>query len=596
MQFKEFAEFLDKLAQLNGRNEMTVSLAEFLNKVEPEDIAPVMYLMQGRLLPNYIDLEFGVSQKLALRALESIVGEGESVTKIFSETGDVGLVAEKIRAKIEDKPAKLSVVEVYDQLIQIAKATGKGSQDAKQQGLINLISASDPISARYISRVIIGNLRLGLSDKTVLDALSWAKAGDKSLRKHLDTAYGSRADIGDLAQMVLKTDIGDLEKKLDNITLEPGTPVASKLVERESSPEAVFERMGRCLVQPKLDGLRCQIHLLEKPNAAGNKVEIFSRNMESLTAVFPDIVEAVQKLPATSLIIDSEAIGYDLENETYLPFQQTIQRRRKYDIDAAVEAIPIRSMAFDVIYLDGKDISRDSLESRVEKLEQLLKSGKQEVIQQLETKIMETGEELDAYFRGKIGQGLEGVIIKKLGTTYDPGTRNFDWIKLKANTQSELVDTVDCVVLGYFYGRGVRAQFGVGALLLGVYNSDDDKFYSVAKVGTGMTEEQLKTIKQDLTPLEVKDKPDNVVAEKILYPDVWVKPEIVTEIDADEITRSPGHTAGRGIKAKFEKEIPIEKGLSLRFPRMKVWKRDKLATQSTTVAELIRLFELRKSK
>lgn len=595
MQFKQFAEFLDSIEQLSGRNEMVIALSDFLTKLEPEDIAPVMYLMQGRLLPNYIDLEFGVSQKLALRALEQICGEGESVTKIFSETGDVGLVAEKIRADIKDKPASLSVAEVYDQLMQIAKATGKGSQDAKQQGLIKLIQDLDPISARYVSRVIIGNLRLGLSDKTVLDALSWAKVGDKSLRKHLDIAYGSRADIGDLAQMVLKAN-GDVEKKLDNISLEPGTPVASKLVERESSAEAVFERMGRCLVQPKLDGLRCQIHLLEKPNAAGNRVEIFSRNMESLTAVFPDIVEAVQKLPAKSLIIDSEAIGYDLENETYLPFQQTIQRRRKYDIEATAEAIPIRSMAFDVIYLDGKDISREPLESRVEKLEKLLKSGKQNVIQQLETKIMETGEELDAYFRDKIGQGLEGVIIKKLGTTYDPGTRNFDWIKLKANTQSELVDTIDCVVLGYFYGRGVRAQFGVGALLLGLYKPDDEKFYSVAKVGTGMTEEQLKTIKQDLTPLEIKEKPENVVAEKILFPDVWVKPEIVTEIDADEITRSPGHTAGRGIKASFEKEIPVDKGLSLRFPRMKVWKRDKQATQSTTVAELIRLFELRKSK
>lgn len=600
MKFHKFAEFLNQIESTSGRNEITVLLAEFLGKVPADEVAQVMYLMQGRLVPNFIDLEFGFSQKSGLRALSELIDNEEKVKQMFGDKGDLGLVAEEIvgdgiaKKKLETKD--LGVSKVYESLMGIAQSAGKGSQEAKLTQFKELIGQLDPISARYAVRVVMGNLRIGFSDKTVLDALSWSKAGDKSLRKQLDVAYGARADIGELARLVLTTDLAKLPELLTNIKFVPGVPVASKLVERESSAAGVFKRTGRCMVQPKLDGLRCQIHLLEQPNAAGHKVEIFSRNMESLTAVFPDIVEAVQQLPVTSIIIDSEAIGFDTENETYLPFQQTIQRRRKYNIDEAVESIPIRAMAFDVMYLNGEDLSREDLETRVEKLEKVLKKSDQKVIQQLETKFMDTEEELDAYFKEKIGIGLEGIIVKKLATPYDPGTRNFDWIKLKANTQSDMVDTVDAVVLGYFRGRGVRAEFGVGALLVGVYNPDDDKFYSVAKVGTGMTEANLSEIKKDLDPFIIKEKPDNVVVEKPLHPDVWVTPEIVMEIDADEATRSPNHTAARGLKASFEPEAPAGKGLSLRFPRMKVWKRDKKATQATTVQELLRIFELRFGK
>lgn len=592
MKFEEFAKFLAEVEGISGRNEVTVLLAEFLQKIPPEEVSSVMYLLQGRLVPNFIDLEFGFSQKSGLRALSEVLEDEGKVKDLFATLGDVGLVAEQVLEKKSDSTKKISVSEVYEILMSIAQAGGKGSQEAKLTLFKDLLLKLDPLSVRYVTRVVMGSLRIGFSDKTVLDALSWAKTGDKRLRKSLDIAYGAKADIGELAKLVLVTKVEDLPEVLSNIKFVPGVPVASKLVERESSAASTFERMGKCIVQPKLDGLRCQIHLLEQPNAAGHKVEIFSRNMESLTAVFPDIVEAVQKLPVKSVIIDSEAIGYDLENATYLPFQQTIQRRRKYNIDETVEAIPIRAMAFDLMYLNGEDLSREDVESRLAKLEQILGNSDQQVIQQLETKTMDTKEELDTYFKEKIGMGLEGVIVKKLGTTYDPGTRNFDWIKLKANTQSDMVDTVDAVVLGYFTGRGGRAAFGVGAILVGLYNPDDDKFYSVAKVGTGMTESQLAEIKRDLGPLIAKSQPENVVVNKILHPDVWVQPEIVVEIDADEVTRSPGHTAGVGTQARFETEAST-KGLSLRFPRLKIWKRDKKATQATTVAEVLRLYELR---
>ena len=602
MKFKQFAELLEKVESTAGRNDMTLLLADFLKEFAADEIKYAMYLMQGRLVPNYVPLEFNLSQKLGLRAIaENILGTNDAILKdksveaesqktvndSFAILGDVGLVAEKILAEQHIAGNDLSITDVYKELYAIAELTGKGSQEAKMAGFASLLLKLDPISARYVSRVVIGNLRLGLSDKTVFDALSWAKTGTKDMRDAIERAYGARADIGDLAATIIATDLDELLVQLAKVKLQAGIPLAAKLVEREKDALTVFERLGECMLQPKLDGLRAQIHLTKDGHAA-----IYSRNMESLTDSFPDIVEAVKNLGVESIIIDSEAIGYDYENDTYLPFQETIQRRRKYDVGEAADSIPVKAMAFDLMYLNGEDLSQMPLEYRVQKLQEILTKAKSTVINLLEVVTVKTGEELENYFQEQIGKGLEGIIAKKLGTFYEPGTRNYDWIKLKANTQAHMVDTVDSVVLGYYTGRGVRAKFGVGALLVGVYNQTDGKYYSVAKVGTGMKDEDLETIKRVLKPLELPGQPAESVVEKMLHPDVWVQPQIVMEIDADQITRSPSHTAAWDLPAGFEHDTK-GKGLSLRFPRMKVWKRDKDATQATSVQELLRMFELR---
>ncbi len=366
MKFTKFAQLLEKIESTAGRNDMTVLLAEFLQEFSPAEIKAAMYLMQGRLVPNYVPLEFNLSQKLALRALaESVMGndDQQKVNELFSKLGDVGLVAEAIRQQQDQPKQELTIVEVYDDLHKIAELTGKGSQDAKMSGFADLILKLDSLSARYVSRVVIGSLRLGLSEKTVFDALSWAKTGTKSLRDSIERAYGARADIGELASLILQTDLEKLTKQLSEVKLQAGIPLAAKLVEREKDANAVFERMGECVLQPKLDGLRAQIHLTAEGEAA-----VYSRNMESLTDSFPDIVAAVKKLGVKSVIIDSEAIGYDFENDTFLPFQETMQRRRKYDIDETAEAIKVKAMAFDLLYLDGEDLSQRPLEERLSKL------------------------------------------------------------------------------------------------------------------------------------------------------------------------------------------------------------------------------------
>ena len=596
MIFADFAKFLDDIENTSSRNEMTENLAEFMKELEGEEIKQIMYLMGGRLVPKYVDLEFNISDKLVVRALAELEsreegGEEELVkelTKKLREVGDVGLLAEDILTTVgtgRDQCPHIS--EVYVLLETIANFSGTGSQEQKIQGMKELFLMLDPISARYVARIIIGKLRLGLSDKTILDALSWAKVGDKSLRKDIERAFGAKADIGEMADLVLGTGDSELVDLLAQIKMEAGFPVAAKLVEREKTAEGVFKRLGACILQPKLDGMRAQIH--KKSNG---DVQVYSRGMENLTAMFPDLVESVKKLDVDSIIIDSEAIGYDYIDDVFVSFQQTMSRPRKGG-ERPDDLPSIKAMSFDLLYLNGEDVSQWPLEDRLAKLKEIVDANQDDAIDLLESPLLKEEGQVEEYFQDAVSRGLEGVIAKKLGTPYDPGTRNYDWIKLKANTQSHLVDTVDAVVIGYYGGKGVRAKFGIGTLLVALYNPKNETYDSVAKVGSGVKDDQWEQIKKDLSELEIESQPENVIVEKILHPDVWVRPEIVIEVLADEITRSPSHSAGKDIKASFETDHK-GRGLSLRFPRLQVWNRDKGPEQATTDVELVKMFELRK--
>ncbi|MEP7103423.1 MAG: ATP-dependent DNA ligase [Candidatus Dojkabacteria bacterium] len=600
MNFQEFAEFLNNVEQVQGRNAMTENLAAFLKTTTPEEAKHLMYFLLGRLAPKFVPLEFNFSEKMVLKALSQDYLDNPK--RLLGELGDIGLVVYKLKGEFKSTDAKPnsdihkleSIMEVYDFLVKLAKIEGKGSQEEKIKLYKYIVDNLDPLSSKYISRIIVGDLRIGFSEKTILDAFSWFITGDKSLRKDIDIAFGARADVGELAKVILETPKDKIVEVLENIKIMPLTPVASKLVEREASAQAVWERMPNCIVQPKLDGLRGQIHLSEKREAA-----IYSRNMESLTDQFPEIIEGVKALKVDSIILDSEIIGFDSASDSYRTYQDTMKRRRKFDIESFSKDIPVRAMCFDVLYLNGEDLTTKPVEERVEILRKLIEKSTS-ALTMLETEQMQTEAELEAFFEEKVGAGLEGIIAKQIGTNYDPGTRNFKWIKLKANTKSELVDTIDVVVMGYFYGQGVRSKNGFGALLAGVYNAEDDKYYSIGKVGSGFKDEEAPKMFEDLTKLkysedELKDKlfPDNYVVEKILYPDVWVKPKIVMEIVADEITRSPSHTAARGLKANVKGD-DSEKGLSIRFPRLKKWMRDKDLPNS--VQEIVRMYELRKGK
>lgn len=601
-----FASYLEKIEHISSRNEITVVLAELIYSLDINEVAQAIYLIQGRIAPSYDPIEFGMSDKSILATLNTLAQEYNiefDASLKFRELGDVGKVCETLLHEVTVRGTntnkELSLSQVHSSLLEIAHTGGVGSQQLKQNKLKEIISNLDPLSARYVARVISGELRLGLSDKTIFDALSWAIDGSKQHRALIEQAYGARSDLGFIATLVKQAIEKTTEQRQDhltellsNIKLQPGTPVASKLCERESSPEAVFERLNTCIAQPKLDGMRAQIHFDRKIDTKA----IFSRNQESLTDAFPDILEVLTHLDCESCIIDSEVVGYDYESDSYLSYQETMTRRRKHGVDEAVFSVPLKAMSFDLLYLNGEDLTNTPVQDRIAKLQTLIQqSSKQNRIAFLETIQASTVEELTDYFNQQLVQGLEGVLCKKLGTGYAPGSRNYDWIKLKANTKEELVDTLDVVVIGYFAGSGDRSAYGFGSLLTAVYNPQTDRYLSVAKVGSGFTDESAPRVRADLEALRVESKPENVEVVKSLTPDYWVMPQIVIEVVADEITRSPAHTAAKDLKADFEKELN-GKGLSLRFPRIKLWNRDKRADQATTTAELLRMFELRKQR
>jgi DNA ligase-1 len=593
VKFQEFAKILKKIESTSSRIEMTDIVVRLLKSLKRSEVQEALYLMQGRVVPRFVDLEFNVARRLMMRALAKAYKlELVTIEKKFSKRGDLGLIGEDLNKK---RNSTLDVSDVYQQVYDIAALEGKDSQSGKVGKIVELIKSCDKLSCRYVIRMILGSLRLGVSDKSILDALSVIAVGDKSKRTVLDKVYGARSDIGYVAVKVIREGISSIE----DIGFQLGVPVASMNCERENKIEKIIDRMGEAIFQPKYDGLRCQVHYKKggfgdgyrenrKPNLLPenkkDRVRIFSRNLKDLTDMFPDVIKDVAELKAESIIFDSEAVGYDPKKRKFLPFQETIQRRRKYEVKRVSKDVPIRLFAFDLLYLNGKDFSNEPFEKRLDTLKDVLVKGDKKIILLTpSTKVKNTANGKKVFGR-YVKQGHEGIIAKDPQSKYFPGKRGFDWIKYKKSTQGFLVDTVDAVVLGYYSGRGARAKFGIGAILVGVLNKKRDKYESIAKVGTGIKDEDWKIIKRRLDDIAVSKMPKNVDVDKDLAPTVWVDPEVIVEVEADEITKSPNHRAG------FEKG----KGYSLRFPRLKIFDRqDKELNDITSVREIKKMSDIK---
>lgn len=576
MLFQEFAEYLQRIEETPSRNEMTVLLADLINEISKEEAKEVVYLLQGRVAPVFQPVEFNVAEKMMIRSIALSFGLTEKrVIQEFKEIGDLGLLAEKYRKDSSVKAEKVNIESVFLRLSDIASYSGKGSQDKKIIALRDLFLDLPSLSCRYIARIPIGKMRLGLSAKTVLDVLSWAEVGDKSLRKNVERAYYACSDLG----LVVETFKSGGIKALSKLSSRPGTPIFSKLVERIPTTEGIVEKMGAVYAQPKFDGLRCQIHKWEENGIV--KVKMFSRNLEDMTLMFPDIVESIKNLKAESFILDSEVIAYNAETEEFMPFQKTMYRKRKYKIGEKAAEIPVSIFAFDVLFLNGRDMMQKPVEERVDALQKLLAVAPQN-INMTETILFKDPESLEKYFIENVSEGLEGIIVKRVGSIYEPGTRNFEWVKLKRAMKGHLSDTVDVVIMGYYAGKGRLAKFGIGAILVGVLDQSTNEYVTIAKVGTGIKDSDWTKLKRILSDLETKQKPNSYNVDKLLIPDYWVEPKIVTQIRADEITRSPVHTCARDAEGV---------GYALRFPRMEIMQRDKLPEDCTTVKEVLNLYK-----
>ena len=615
MQFSELSSWLEKLEQTNSRLEMMYQLADLYKLFKKDEITVASYLMQGSLVPPYLSLEFQLSVKMVLRVLAQLHSQYsqnsgtsmglfseadesfslEFVTNNYKKVGDIGIVALEIlsewRKNRQNKPTEKishsgSIVEVYEKLVEIAQEGGFGSQERKLQKLQQLFELSDPVSAKFIARIVIGKLRLGFSAMTILDALSWAVTNSKAHRKLLEDAYQKRADVGELAQVYLQLArdlenenfspkdtelfLQQLAQKLDDkYQVVVGVPVVPALCQRINTAKEIIEKMGTVIAEPKYDGLRIQIHYSKEGFADGTNMRAFTRNLEEVTHMFPELQEIISQLKTDSCILDAEAIGYEVATNRLLPFQETMTRKRKHDIGEASEKVPIRFYVFDVLYSGRQGLLHKNLRERKDLLSNLFRDNR--TIKIAEYVITSDPTELHEFHEKQLKDGLEGAVIKQLDSHYQSGRKGFSWVKIKETEGSsgKLKDTLDLVVMGYYFGRGKRSKFGVGAFLVGVLN-DKQAVKTIAKIGTGLSDDQFKELKIRADKLTVITQPNEYEVGKALIPDVWMSPELVVEVAADEITKSPNHSAG----------------VALRFPRLVTFRDDKSWTDATTILEL----------
>ncbi len=570
MNFLELSQHFQRLEATTKRLEMFEILAQLFKRANAQEIDEIVYLVQGQLLPAYRGVEIGMSEKLLARALASAAGASVAIVeKEFKKSGDLGKTAEMLIRGAGKKP---SVEEVYAELFKIAQTSGAGSVEKKVSLLSDLLSRVSPLEAKYIARFVIGRLRLGVGDPTVMEALCLAKSS-REFRPELERAYNLCSDLG----FVAKTLFQDGETGIKKIKVQVGYPIRMALCERLPSTEDIISKIGKAAIEAKYDGFRCQVH------KSGEDVEIFSRNLERTTHMFPEIVEATKKyIDAQSAIFEGEALAYNEETGELFPFQVTIQRKRKHGIEELAKEYPLRCFAFDLLFADGRSYTNEPYEERRNKLIKIIKRNP--VIEPSDVIVTNDPEEVRKYFESAVERGLEGIVAKRLDAPYAAGARNFNWIKLKRSYKGELADTIDVCIVGYFKGRGLRARFGIGAVLGAVYDPATDSFKTVSKIGSGFTEDGWVNLRKALDKIARDKKHPRV--DSILSADVWVEPRYVITVTADEITRSPMHTAGKN---------GGEMGYALRFPRAHGFIReDKKPEDANTVEEIIKLHELQK--
>ena len=565
MRFKEFAEHLEKLEKISSRLEITDEVVRLLTKLLPAEVAGAIYILMGRLEPTYTGLEFNLGWKMLLRSIGELSGEKkEKVLNDFKKKGDAGEVIMDLPVKVfSDK--KLSVKEVYERLILVAKYAGGGSQEKKVSELAQLFADLDQLSAKFVARIVLGRLRLGFSDKTILDALSVAERGDKSARKKLDEAYQIRPDAGHLAAAVLAK---GLDKALARLEVEVGVPVMPALCQRLNHAAEIIEKMGEVAAEQKFDGTRVQIHFKRKGFGDGATVKTYTRNLEENSQMFPELSLLGEWVKGDEAVFDSEAVGIDTKTGKILPFQVTITRKRKHGVSETAKAIPLRFYLFDILAKDGRTLLAEPYFERRKVLAETIRENKTVVVDEMH-RTSDPGQ-FHKWHEEFLAEGFEGAVSKKWDGPYLPGRQGWNWgkIKEKEGSTGKLADTLDLVVMGYYRGRGKRTGFGLGAFLVGV--AQDDKVVTIAKIGTGLSDDQFRDLKKRLDGLVVAEMPKEYEVDKALVADVWVEPKVVVEIAADEITKSPVHSAG----------------VALRFPRLVKFRDDKDLAGVTTLAEV----------
>ncbi len=591
MLFSDIAMTLEILEKTPSKTQQATTLAQLFRKTPKEVIDKVVYFIQGVLWPDWKGLpELGVGEKGIQKAIALAVGVSESeVEKLYKTLGDYGRVAERLKASKPSKAMgllsflkpgavetrrKLTIEDVYNTLVKIAMAQGEGSRDTKIKLLAGLLMDAEPREAKYIVRFVEGRLRLGVGDATIMDGLALAF---RTTRDVVERAYNIYPDLGYVAKLLAE----EGEAALRKLKPQPGIPIRPMLAERANDPREILEKTGTpALAEFKYDGERAQIH------KKGDQIWIYSRRLENITYQYPDVVEMARKyIKANEAIVEGEIVAIDPETGDFRPFQELMHRKRKKDIYEAMKEYPVVVRLFDCLYVDGEDLTVKPLPVRREWLQKIIEEHDE--FKLAEGIVTNNPKELEEFFLRAIESGCEGLVVKALhkDSVYQAGVRGWLWVKYKRDYRGEMIEPVDLVVVGAFYGKGRRAG-SYGALLMAAYDPDTDTFKTVCKVGSGFTDEDLVELPKKLEPYKLPYKHPKVDSE--MEADVWFEPAIVAEIIGAELTLSPIHTCCKGW-------VKPGVGISIRFPRFVRWRPDKGPRDATTTKEIYEMY-LRQQK
>ena len=576
MEFSTLAEIFQKMEKTSKRIELTDILVELLKKTPKEILPNVVYLLQGIIRPNFEGIELGIAEKLAIRAISK--SSGLSIKKIeddYREGGDLGLTALnilKLKTQTTFTAEKITVERVYDTLFKIAKLEGKGSQDLKMKYISSMLNDATPVEAKFVMKILLGTLRLGVAENTVMDALAIAFTGKKENKEEIENAYNVSSDLGKVSLVIATDGIEEIKK----FKISLFNPIRPMLADRVKSETEAIKKMPQLFAaEYKLDGERVQIH------KQMNKIILFSRRLENITQYYPDIIEnAGKSINVDEGIFEAEIVPINENTGEFLPFQELMHRRRKHKLEEAVLQYPITVNFFDVLYFDDKNCLNLEYTKRREILEKVVKEDNFSKL--VPMSLVKNENEIEDFLENSINSGCEGLMLKTPNAGYRAGARGSNWLKLKREYRNELGDSLDLVVIGAYFGRGRRTGL-YGTLLLGTYNPEKDNFPSICKVGTGFTDESLDQLYQILSNKVILKKNPRVISE--MEADVWLEPELVLEVVASEITLSPIHKTGLNL-------VRENSGFALRFPKFTGKIRyEKAAEDASTHDEVITLYK-----
>ena len=544
MQFAEFAERAEKIESLSGDHETVDEVASLLS--DADEVRVVVRFVQGRVFPAWDDRKIDVGPSLLYDAL-SLAGEAsvEEIEKFVAETGDIGDVAREMEFSGQQTfgTSERSLSDVYATFESLASKEGEGSQETKVRELGNLFMDAPQSSAKYLARLVLGEMRLGVGEGTVRDAVVEAFGVDSEL---VERGLMLTNDTGKVAEVARDKD----DEGLKSLKMVVGRPVKPMLAQT-TTVENVFADLdaNEAVVQTKYDGARVQIHF-------DDETRLFSRSLEDLTDALPDIVERVEEdvEDDRDIILDAEIVA--VGDDGPLPFQEVLRRiRRKYRVEEMRDEVELELYVFDILY-DGEDgaVIDEALEERTDRLSDAVE---EEVLAR--TSVVGDHETVRREENTALESGHEGVVVKKPGSTYSPGRRGKNWLKIKPEPE-----TLDLVVTGGEWGEGRRASF-VGSYLLSVRSEDD--YETVGKVATGITDEKLEELTERFVDGGLVISEDSK--------EIEFKPAVVFEVGYEEIQSSPVYSSG----------------YALRFPRFLGVRDDKSVEDSDTVERLERLYE-----